>query len=187
VNISESLKKIGAITDPLTSKGRRRRVEPVEEVPLNPSHRSTSVPGPTDESIRPQSKTGRAPDPSTARNNRIEDLHYDPIPNDREFSKFQNRLLKGKVKICSGCGEIMTKSTRMVLSPLAGLVLVVLGTLHMFVYGLAINFMQAPWFLKFVLPAIYYVGSIFIGVGVVFFFIRERIWDCRRCKEVRKR
>jgi len=54
-------------------------------------------------------------------------------------------------------------------------------------YGLATNFLQPPWFLKFALPAIYYIGSIFIGVGALFFFIRERIWLCRQCRDMAKR
>lgn len=105
----------------------------------------------------------------------------------RELTKFQKRLKSGKVRLCNECGEVMTKSTRMVLSPFAGLVLVILGTLHMAAYGFATNFYESPWFLTFVLPSVYYVGSIFIGVGVVFFFVRERVWKCRGCREVRKR
>ncbi len=106
---------------------------------------------------------------------------------DKEFSRFQDRLRKGKIKLCGGCGGVMTKSSRMILSAPAGAALVVIGTLHMVLYGLATNFYQPPWFVKFVLPAGYYVGSIFIGVGVLFFFIRERIWLCKRCKEIAKR
>ncbi len=75
----------------------------------------------------------------------------------------------------------------MVLSPLAGLILVTIGTLHMVLYGLFTNHYQAPWMLQFVLPSIYYVGSIFIGVGVVFSFIGGRVWRCKRCREIKQR
>jgi uncharacterized membrane protein SirB2 len=81
----------------------------------------------------------------------------------------------------------MVKSSRMILSPLAGTWLVALGVVLMALYGLVTNFYQAPWFIKFALPAGYYVGSIFIGVGILFFFIREKVWSCPRCKELSKR
>ncbi len=81
----------------------------------------------------------------------------------------------------------MSKSSRMILSPLSGFVLVVFGAILMTMYGLATNFYQPPWFMKFALPAAYYLGSIFIGVGTLFFFIREKVWTCPRCKEIRKR
>jgi hypothetical protein len=61
------------------------------------------------------------------------------------------------------------------------------GAALMTFYGLATNFYQIPWFMKFALPAGYYIGSIFIGVGILFFFIREKVWDCPRCKDMRKR
>jgi len=75
----------------------------------------------------------------------------------------------------------------MVLSPLAAIVLVVMGLVLMVAYGLAVNFYQTPWFLKFALPAMYYIGLIFIGVGALFFFIRERVWRCHNCRELSKR
>jgi hypothetical protein len=75
----------------------------------------------------------------------------------------------------------------MVLSPLAAIVLVVIGFALMTAYGLAINFYQTPWFLKFALPAMYYIGLMFIGVGTLFFFIRERVWRCHNCRELSKR
>lgn len=106
---------------------------------------------------------------------------------DQEFVRFQDRLRRGKVKLCSGCGGVMVKSSRMILSPLSGTWLVMLGVVLMALYGLATNFYQTPWFVKFALPAGYYVGSIFIGVGILFFFIREKVWSCPRCKEVCKR
>lgn len=112
---------------------------------------------------------------------------YPAASQDKEFSRFQDRLRQGKIKLCGGCGGVMTKSSRMILSAPAGLALIIIGTLHMVLYGLATNFYQPPWFIKFVLPAGYYVGSIFIGVGVLFFFIRERIWLCKRCREMAKR
>lgn len=113
--------------------------------------------------------------------------YYSSAPPDKDFATFQDRLKKGKVKLCSGCGGVMSKSSRMILSPLAGMFLIVLGAILMTLYGLATNFFQTPWFIKFALPAGYYVGSIFIGVGILFFFIREKVWNCPRCKEMRKR
>jgi hypothetical protein len=105
----------------------------------------------------------------------------------KDLKKFQKRLQKGKIRICPECGEIMGKANRMVLSPVSGFILIVLGVAHMVLYGVVTNYLQAPWSLKFALPAVYYVGSIFIGVGVVFFFIRERVWVCKRCGVVSKR
>ena len=75
----------------------------------------------------------------------------------------------------------------MILSPSAGLMLLALGATLMTGYGMATNFYQTPWFLKFALPAVYYIGSIFVGVGLLFFFIREKVWKCNDCKEIRKR
>jgi hypothetical protein len=112
---------------------------------------------------------------------------YASVPADEEFNRLQDRIRRGKVKICDGCGGVMNKTSRMILSPFAGLVLIALGALLMFFYGLATNFYQPPWFLKFVLPSSYYAGSIFITVGVLFFFIREKVWICHKCKEIRKR
>ncbi len=109
-----------------------------------------------------------------------------PVP-EKDFNRFQDRLRMGKVKLCDGCGGVMAKSSRMILSPLSGFVVIFLGVALMTLYGLATNFYQTPWFIKFALPASYYVGSIFLGVGILFFFIREKIWTCHRCKEIRKR
>ena len=53
----------------------------------------------------------------------------------------------------------------------------------MTLYGLATDFYQPPWFVKFVLPAGYYVGSIFLGVGILFFFIREKVWTCHSVRK----
>jgi hypothetical protein len=75
----------------------------------------------------------------------------------------------------------------MVMSPVAGLLLILLGAAFMAAYGLATNFYPTPWFAKFALPAVYYIGSIFVGVGLLFFFIREKVWKCRKCGEIRKR
>jgi hypothetical protein len=113
--------------------------------------------------------------------------YYAGASEDSEFSRFQDRLKRGKVKICDGCGGLMSKTSRTILSPLAGFVLVLLGVGLMTFYGITTNFFQPPWFIKFALPASYYVGSIFIGVGILFFFIREKVWVCHRCKEIRKR
>ncbi len=93
----------------------------------------------------------------------------------------------GKVKLCNSCGGVMAKSSRMILSALAGLGLIVLGALLMALHGLAINFYQPPWFLRYLLPATYYVGSIMLCVGAIFFFIREKIWYCHRCGDIHKR
>lgn len=114
------------------------------------------------------------------------DYYRSPLP-DKDFNRFQDRLRMGKVKLCDGCGGVMAKSSRMILSPLAGFVVILLGAVLMTLYGLATNFYQPPWFVKFILPAGYYVGSIFLGVGILFFFIREKVWTCHRCKEIRKR
>ena len=108
-------------------------------------------------------------------------------PPDSGLNTFQDRLRMGKVKLCNGCGGVMAKSSRMILSAPAGLGLIVLGALLMALHGLAINFYQPPWFLRYLLPAAYYVGSIMLGVGVIFFFIREKIWYCHRCSEIHKR
>lgn len=102
-------------------------------------------------------------------------------------SRMNTRLGRRKAKFCAECGGPMTKSTRMVLSPLWGIALIVMGTLHMAAYGAATTMVQAPWFLRFALPAIYYIGSILIAVGVCFFFIRERVWRCSTCRETARR
>jgi len=81
----------------------------------------------------------------------------------------------------------MKKSSRTVLSIPAGVSLMAIGVLLMAFYGYATNFYQVPWFVKFVLPASYYIGSIFMAFGVLFFFIRERVWKCERCEEMSKR
>lgn len=81
----------------------------------------------------------------------------------------------------------MAKGSRRVLSAPSGFLLILLGALLMVLYGFATNFYDPPWFLKFALPAAYYVGSLFIGVGIIFFFVRERVWLCRDCRAVLKR
>jgi hypothetical protein len=108
-------------------------------------------------------------------------------PPDGDLNTFQDRLRMGKVKLCNSCGGVMAKSSRMVLSAPAGLGLIVLGALLMALHGLAINFYQPPWFLRYLLPAAYYVGSIMLCVGAIFFFIREKIWYCHKCSEIYKR
>jgi hypothetical protein len=119
---------------------------------------------------------------------RAEDLTQFPsLGRDGEFTRFQTKLLKGKVKLCASCGGVMTRSSRMMLSPGSGLLVVVMGALLMTSYGLATNFFQPPWFIRFALPAAYYVGSIFVSVGILFFFVRERVWYCGKCKEMDKR
>ena len=106
---------------------------------------------------------------------------------DNNLNTFQDRLRMGKVKLCNSCGGVMAKSSRMILSAPAGLGLIALGALLMALHGFAINFYQPPWFLRYLLPAAYYVGSIMLGVGLIFFFIREKIWYCHRCSEIHKR
>ena len=96
-------------------------------------------------------------------------------------------LRRGRPRFCPHCGSVMAKSSRMVLSAAAAFLLILVGAGLMGAYGLATNFLQTPWFIKFSLPAMYYVGSLFIGVGVLFFFIREKVWRCEHCREVRKR
>ncbi|MEW6352574.1 MAG: hypothetical protein AB1646_26300 [Thermodesulfobacteriota bacterium] len=110
-----------------------------------------------------------------------------PALDQEATNRFQTRLQKGKVKLCANCNEVMVKSSRMVLSPFAGIVLTLLGASFLVGYGFAVNFLQTPWYVKFSLPAMYYVGAIFIGVGILFFFIREKVWFCQGCKDVRKR
>jgi len=119
---------------------------------------------------------------------RADDLaQLSSLGRDREFTTFQTSLRKGKVRLCSACGGVMTRSSRMVLSPWSGLMVLIMGSLLMALYGLATYFFQPPWLVQFALPAAYYVGSLFAGVGILFFFIRERIWYCRKCKEIDKR
>lgn len=110
-----------------------------------------------------------------------------PVRNDENFTKLQTQLSKGSVKLCPVCGGVMRKKTRRVLSWFHGLALLLTGILFMVFYGWATHFYQAPWLVKFALPAIYYIGSIFIGVGVLFFFIRENVWKCVDCREISKR
>lgn len=93
----------------------------------------------------------------------------------------------GRVKLCVACGGIMKKSSRTLLSVPAGIGLIVLGVIFMAIYGFATNFYHVPWFIKFALPAAYYIGSIFVAVGLLFFFIKEKTWKCERCGEIGKR
>jgi len=117
-----------------------------------------------------------------------DDLNYYPgaLP-DKEYNRLQARLRKGKVKLCPKCGGVMNRSSRMILSPWGGMGLIVLGAILMAGYGLATNFYQTPWFVKFALPAGYYIGAIFVGVGILFFFLREKVWFCKSCREMDKR
>lgn len=89
--------------------------------------------------------------------------------------------------VCPRCAGTVKRSSRMILSIPAGIGLILLGTALMVFYGYATNFYQFPWFVRFALPAAYYLGSIFLGVGIVFFFVRERIWRCRDCGRYWKR
>lgn len=116
-----------------------------------------------------------------------DDRYYASMAGDDDFSRFQSRLKRGKVKLCTGCGGVMSKSSRRVLSAPWGVALIILGAMLMTVYGMATNFFQPPWYVKFALPAAYYVGSIFVGMGILFFFIREKVWTCHKCKEIEKR
>jgi hypothetical protein len=108
-------------------------------------------------------------------------------PDDDDYNRFQERLRKGRVKMCASCGGIMKKSSRMILTPLSGIALALTGTALMFLYGLATNFYHVSWYVRFVLPAAYYIGSLFVGIGILFFFIRERVWACPNCRESTKR
>lgn len=110
-----------------------------------------------------------------------------PVRRDGDFAKLQSQLAKGSAKLCPVCGGVMKKKTRRILSCLHGMALVTAGLVLMGIYGWATHFYQAPWMLKFALPAIYYIGSIFIGVGILFFFIRENVWKCVECREISKR
>lgn len=116
-----------------------------------------------------------------------EDAAYVGPESGPDVDRFQDRLKRGKIKLCTVCGDLMHRSSRMILSPTAAIMLVIFGTLHLFLYGAATKVFQTPWYLEFVLPALYYMGSVFIGVGVVFFFIRERVWRCSKCGEIDKR
>jgi hypothetical protein len=113
--------------------------------------------------------------------------YYPRVVADNEHVRVHDAVRRGKLKLCRKCGEVMTRSSRMILSVPSAVLLVVLGSILMVLYGLATNFYQTPWFAKFLLPAAYYIGSIFVGVGLLFFFIRERIWYCGNCREVDKR
>ncbi len=119
----------------------------------------------------------------------VDAFAYGPPPalDDEASTRFQARLQSGKVRLCPSCGEVMSKTSRMILSPVAGALLLFSGIVLMTCYGLAANFLPTPWYLKFSLPAVYYVGSIFVGVGMLFFFIREKIWFCPGCKDMHKR
>ncbi len=110
-----------------------------------------------------------------------------PVKNDESLSRLQSQLAKGSARLCPVCGGVMKKRTRRVLSGLYSLALMISGVLLMVFYGWATHFYQAPWLLKFALPAIYYIGSICIGVGFLFFFVRENVWRCMDCHEISKR
>lgn len=113
--------------------------------------------------------------------------HFPHVVADQDYLKLQHRMRSGKVRVCKKCGEVMRRSSRTILSIPSGVLLLVLGSTLMVLYGLATNFYQTPWFARFLLPAAYYIGAIFIGVGLLFFFIRERIWYCGNCREIDKR
>lgn len=126
--------------------------------------------------------------PSATSDRRREATGYRSAPpSDNELNKFRERMMNGRVKLCGGCGGIMKKSSRAVLSIPSGIGLLGLGVVLMAFYGYATNFLEVPWVVKFALPAVYYIGSIFIAFGVLFLFIRERIWKCDRCAEMSSR
>jgi len=189
VDLSDSLNRKSGLT---RSRGSRRSLRDVVDPVKTPGKKPVPPPAAV-QSGKPRERTlqaagpGESDDPFAGNDINADTIRFRSPSADENFGKFQSRLKKGKSRLCRSCGEVMAKSSRMVLSPLAGLTLVTLGTLHMVFYGIITNFYQSPWFLKFVLPSIYYVGSIFIGVGVVFFFLRERVWICRECGELRKR
>jgi hypothetical protein len=112
---------------------------------------------------------------------------HDLSSGDKDFRGFKERIRHGKIRICEACGGIMIKSCRPVLSRLSGCLLVVFGLVLFAMYGLMVNFTQLPWFLKFIMPGMYYMGAIFTATGVIFFFIRERVWLCEQCRDISKR
>jgi hypothetical protein len=109
------------------------------------------------------------------------------IPDDHGFNKFQDRIRNGKIKLCKECGGVMLKSSRMILSAGSAVALVILGLSFMSAYGATRYLIQAPEYFKFALPALYYIGSLFLGSGIMFFFIREKIWVCEQCRDFTKR
>lgn len=124
---------------------------------------------------------------SSEPNGSDERAYFPHVVADHDYPKLHDRMRTGKVRVCKKCGEVMRRSSRTILSIPSGILLLVLGSALMVLYGLATNFYQTPWFARFLLPAAYYIGAIFIGVGLLFFFIRERIWYCENCREVDKR
>jgi hypothetical protein len=124
----------------------------------------------------------------SGKGNGTEDTPFGPgVPPDVEFTRFQNRLRRGKVKLCTACGGVMNKTSRMILSPLAAILLMIFGGGLVALYGLCIHYWRPAWYITYALPAMYYSGTMFMGVGMLFFFIREKIWYCRKCKEINKR
>ncbi len=108
-------------------------------------------------------------------------LEANPVPGLSENARFQPS------GVCPYCAGGLKKTSRVILSIPSAIVLVLFGVALMVFYGYATNFSQFPWYVRFALPAAYYIGSIFIGVGVIFFFIRERIWRCRECGQFWRR
>jgi hypothetical protein len=109
------------------------------------------------------------------------------IPEDHGFNRFQDRIRNGKIKLCKECGGVMLKSSRMILSAGSALALVIVGLSFMTGYGVMNYLIQPPPYIKFGLPALYYIGSLLLGAGIMLFFIREKIWICEQCREFRKR
>ncbi len=139
--------------------------------------------------VNPNSRTRaqrsmRMENPSLTGGDNPDRLH---TTSDRAYLGFQDRMRQGKIKLCDQCGGIMMKSSRRLLSGMSGFSLLVLGAVLMAVYGLALHYTLAPSFIKFLLPAAYYMGAIFIAIGVVFIIIRERVWLCDNCKRLDKR
>ncbi len=75
----------------------------------------------------------------------------------------------------------------MLLSALSGISLITLGLACMALYGAGKHFLKPPWYVEFAMPGVYYLGALFIGCGTIFFFLREKIWICEKCREIRKR
>ena len=183
MKLTDKLNRQIELEESFGRKGGRRQTEPVNTATSrrHGGEADTASPTTSDRTAPPQRRL------SAVEENGIEDYSFgDPTPDD-DLTRFHDRLMRGKIILCQSCGNVMTRSSRMVISPVAGVLLIILGATLMFLYGLATIFYDVPWFLKFLLPASYYVGSIFVGVGIVFFFIRERVWKCQKCMMICKR
>lgn len=113
--------------------------------------------------------------------------NYLSLSSKSDTASFHDRIRRGKVKLCNSCGGIMTKSSSMILSAPAAFAAIILGITLVIAYGFAVNFFNPAWHIKFALPAIYYIGSILVGSGLLFFFIRRKVWKCHKCNDMTTR